>query len=166
VWLDASENAVNNDNDVGLRAKHLALGAEACVGAATGRVDGASAPAGSAESSSVPRPCLGPSAPLQRAVSRNVYATEYAQSIQECFFMPRSSSSCSSTSENSGAVGQVGTGNDRASGEIGKRQELSGPGRYMVAQHWARVKAVEQSNQDLTSFIQDLIKIKTEREKG
>jgi hypothetical protein len=36
----------------------------------------------------------------------------------------------------------------------------------MVAQHWARVKAVEQSNPDLAAFIQDLRKIKFERENG
>ena len=121
----------------------------------------------------MPHPCLGPSAPLQRAVSRNVYATEYAQSIQECFFTPSSSSSSSSSSSTGESMGtgekpggDCGSKNGSASGDNRKGKELSGPGRYMVAQHWARVKAVEQSNPDLAAFIQDLRKIKTEREKG
>ena len=117
----------------------------------------------------MPHPCLGPSAPLQRAVSRNVYASEYAQSIQECFFTPSSSSS-SSNGESSTSGKRAGDGSTgsivKTSGDSRNGKELSGPGRYMVAQHWARVKAVEQSNPDLAAFIQDLRKIKFERENG
>jgi hypothetical protein len=36
----------------------------------------------------------------------------------------------------------------------------------MVAQHWAHVKAVEESSPALAAFIQDLRMIKTRREEG
>eukprot|EP00933_Yihiella_yeosuensis_P029041 TRINITY_DN2276_c1_g8_i1.p1 TRINITY_DN2276_c1_g8~~TRINITY_DN2276_c1_g8_i1.p1 ORF type:complete len:413 (-),score=94.68 TRINITY_DN2276_c1_g8_i1:22-1230(-) len=73
IWLDAEDGKVNSDDDVLLKAKHLAWNADESEDG--NENDGETLP---------PGPSFLTTSPLQRSLSRAVYAEAYEASLREC----------------------------------------------------------------------------------